>query len=242
MRRRGGLLGCVVVLGLVGGAFIAIAPAGAASKPSAPGRPSVVRGTGQVKITWTAAKGNGSPITAYVVTPFLAKKAQPARTFKTKATTQLITGLKNGRAYTFRIAAKNKVGIGPRSSASSAATPTATPTLRAVMSTVVGQKILVDSNGMTLYLFVPDGTSAKSKVPPGPVKVSWPPTLWAGKPTVGPGLSAAKIAVHPQANGAPQVSYNNHLLYLWVVDQKPGDVTGEGIANFFVVSSAGDKI
>jgi predicted lipoprotein with Yx(FWY)xxD motif len=242
MKHRGSRLGCVLALGLLGGALVAVAPAGAASKPAAPGRPSVVRGNAQVKVMWAAPKSNGSPITGYVVTPFLGKKALPAHTFTSKATTALISGLKDGHAYTFRVAAKNKVGLGPRSAASNAATPTATPTLRAVMNSTVGQPILVDSSGMTLYLYVPDGASATSKVPPGPVKTSWPPTVWAGKPTVGPGLGAAKIAVHAQPNRTPQVSYNNHLLYTWVFDKKPGDVTGEGVGNFYVVSPAGAKI
>ena len=38
------------------------------------------------------------------------------------------------------------------------------------------------------------------------------------------------------------MSYNNHLLYTFVTDLKPGDVTGQGVANFFVVSPAGAEI
>jgi predicted lipoprotein with Yx(FWY)xxD motif len=109
-------------------------------------------------------------------------------------------------------------------------------------STVIGQPILVNSYGITLYLFLPDGASPKSKVPPGAVKVAWPPVAWSGKPTVGPGLAASKIKIDAQTDRVPQVSYNGHLLYTFVTDVKPGDVTGEGVANFFVVSPAGNKI
>ena len=78
-------------------------------------------------------------------------------------------------------------------------------------------------------------------MPPGIVKQTWPPTVWSGTPTVGAGLIAAKAAVHMQANRAPEVSYNNHLLYTFVTDTKPGQITGEGVSNFFVVSPAGNK-
>ena len=107
-----GLLGLVMVAGLAAATLVAITPAGAASKPAAPGRPLVAPGKAQVKVTWTAPKSNGSPITGYVVTPFLGAKALPAHTFKTKATSQVIAGLKNAKTYTFRVAAKNKVGLG----------------------------------------------------------------------------------------------------------------------------------
>jgi predicted lipoprotein with Yx(FWY)xxD motif len=233
------LLGLVLVAGLVGSTLVAAAPAGAASKPAPPGRPLVAPGPAQVKVMWTAPKSNGAPITAYVVTPFLGAKALPAHTFKTKATSAVIAGLKNAKAYTFRVAAKNKVGIGARSAPSTTVVPTASPTLRVANSSVAGGPILVNSYGITLYLFLPDGASTKSKVPAGAVKAAWPAVAWSGAPTVGPGLSAAKIKIDAQADRVPQVAYNGHLLYTFVSDTKPGDVTGEGVAGFYVVSPAG---
>jgi predicted lipoprotein with Yx(FWY)xxD motif len=195
-----------------------------------------------VKLIWKAPKANGSPITGYVVTPFLGTKAQPARTFKTKATTQVITGLKNAKVYTFKVAAKNKLGTGARSVASNKVTPTASPTLRVANNAVVSQPILVDSYGFTLYLYLPDGASTKSTVPPVGVKAAWPPIGWSGAPTAGPGLTAAKIKLNAQTDRLPQVSYNGHLLYYFVTDKKPGDLTGQGVANFWVVSPAGNQI
>jgi predicted lipoprotein with Yx(FWY)xxD motif len=246
MNRRRGLpsfaVASLVGATLVATSLVAIEPAGAATQPTAPAKPLVVPGKSQVKLIWTAPKANGSPITGYVVTPFLGTKAQPARTFKTKATTQVITGLKNAIVYTFKVAAKNKLGTGPRSVASNKVKPTVAPTLRAVNNAVVGQPILVDSYGFTLYLYLPDGASTKSLVPPGPVKVAWPPIGWSGKPTVGAGLTASKIKLNAQTDRVPQVSYNGHLLYYFVTDTKPGDLTGQGVANFWVVSPAGNKI
>ena len=75
-------------------------------------------------MSWVAPANNGSAITGYVVTPFIGTAAQPARTFASTATTQTVTGLTHGTAYTFRVAAKNANGTGPQSAASNAVTPT----------------------------------------------------------------------------------------------------------------------
>lgn len=97
-----------------------------------PGAPTAVRataGNAQATVTWTAPTNTGgSPITGYTVTPYIGTTAQPARTFTTTATTQTITGLTNGTAYTFRVAARNAVGLGPASTPSAAVTPTGGPT------------------------------------------------------------------------------------------------------------------
>jgi predicted lipoprotein with Yx(FWY)xxD motif len=242
MRRRG-FVGFLLVAVLAGTASVVfMAPAGAAAKPGAPGRPLVAPGKAQVKVLWTAPANHGSsPITAYVVTPFLGSAAQHAHTFTSAATTQVITGLANGRAYSFRVAARNAVGTSVPSAPSAPAIPTAAPTLRVLTSSVLGNKqIIVNSAGLTLYLFAPDGASPSSKA--GGLIATWPRVVWSGAATVGPGLTAAKAAVHLQPNRVPQVSYNKHLLYTWVGDRKPGDVTGEGIAGFYVVSPAGNQL
>ena len=62
------------------------------------------------------------------------------------------------------------------------------------------------------------------------------------RPTVGPGLAAAKAEVNAAGRIACRRSpTTSHLLYTFVTDRKPGDVTGEGVENFFVVSPAGNK-
>ncbi len=65
-----------------------------------------------------ARKANGSPVTGYVITPYLAGHALKARRFNSKATTETVRGLKNGKRYRFTVAAINKRGTGPKSATS----------------------------------------------------------------------------------------------------------------------------
>ena len=90
----------------------------------APGTPSAIKalpGKNQATLKWVApTTTNGKPLTGYVVTPFLTGVPQAIRTFNSLATTQVVTGLLNGRSYTFRVAAKNANGTGLVSPASPA--------------------------------------------------------------------------------------------------------------------------
>ena len=103
----------------------AVTPASAATVPGAPTIGSAVARDAEVSLSWTAPVSNGgAAINGYVVTPYVNGVAQAARTFGSTATSQVITGLVNGTAYTFRVAARNAVGVGPQSAMSNAATPT----------------------------------------------------------------------------------------------------------------------
>ena len=104
--------------------------------------------------------------------------------------------------------------------------------------------ILVDSSGRTLYLFKADsGTKSACS---GACAAAWPPLRAAGKPTAGSGAKAALLGTTPRSDGAAQVTYNGHPLYLYVADKKPGDVTGQAIVAFgaawYVVSPTGQQI
>ena len=105
-------------------------------------------------------------------------------------------------------------------------------------------KILVDSQGRTLYLFKAD--SGNKSACSGPCATAWPPLLTGGKPTGGNGANASLVGTSPRSNGAVQVTYNGHPLYLFVKDHKPGDVNGQGVTAFgaawFAVSPAGNQI
>jgi predicted lipoprotein with Yx(FWY)xxD motif len=105
-------------------------------------------------------------------------------------------------------------------------------------------KILVDSQGRTLYLFAQD-TGTKSTCSGG-CAAAWPPLRASGKPTVGGGAKASSIGTTPRSDGKPQVTYNGHPLYGYQGDSKAGDTNGQGINGFgapwYVVSPSGNAI
>jgi predicted lipoprotein with Yx(FWY)xxD motif len=109
-----------------------------------------------------------------------------------------------------------------------------------LVSTTLG-KVVADSDGKVLYLYVPDGTSTESKVPAG-LLVAWPPLKATGVPTLGPGLTA-KSSTGTQPNGEKWVLYNGHLLYGFTGDPKAGDVNGNGLSNiWYAVTAAGGPV
>jgi predicted lipoprotein with Yx(FWY)xxD motif len=105
-------------------------------------------------------------------------------------------------------------------------------------------KILVDSQGRTLYLFEKD-TGTKSTCTGGCAE-QWPPLRVSGKPVVGAGLSASKVGTTPRSDGPAEVTYNGHPLYRFAGDQKPGDTNGQDITAFgaawFALSAGGNKV
>jgi predicted lipoprotein with Yx(FWY)xxD motif len=105
-------------------------------------------------------------------------------------------------------------------------------------------KILVDSQGRTLYLFLRD-SSTKSTCT-GACAAFWPPLRANGKPAVGSGASGSLLATTARPDGGPQMTYNGHPLYLYSADKKPGDTKGEGLTAFggswFALTPAGAQL
>jgi D-xylose transport system substrate-binding protein len=130
-----------------------------------------------------------------------------------------------------------------------AATAPAQPTSGAASATIeLGQSkqfgsILTDSSkGMTLYLFTKDkpGESACTDA----CAQIWPPLTIAqgAAPVAGTGLTA-KLGTIQRADGTMQVTYNDHPLYFYAKDTKPGDVTGQGLNDaWYVVDAAGAQV
>lgn len=97
-----------------------------ATVPGQPAAPSAVAGPGQVALSWTPPSDGGSAITGYRITPYRNGVAQAAVDVGA-VTSYTLTGLTNGAAYRFTVAARNAQGLGPASNQSTAATPAGPP-------------------------------------------------------------------------------------------------------------------
>jgi predicted lipoprotein with Yx(FWY)xxD motif len=114
------------------------------------------------------------------------------------------------------------------STASAAPTPSGAAKV-GVGATKLG-RVVVNSAGHTLYLFEKDsnGQSACD----GACATYWPPLISTGAPVALTGVNQALVGTTKRADGSEQVTYAGHPLYLYVLDRKPGDTTGEGSTDF----------
>jgi predicted lipoprotein with Yx(FWY)xxD motif len=125
------------------------------------------------------------------------------------------------------------------------AAPAATTAPAASGGTVVnvGQtsalgSFLVDSKGMTLYLYTKDTPNTSNCS--GGCASAWPPLLTTGAPTAGTGVTASLLGTTTRADGTTQVTYNGWPLYYYASDAAAGDTTGEGVGSvWYVITPAG---
>ena len=140
---------------------------GLTSGPTVPGAPTVVvatAGNGQVDVSWTApADDGGSTVTDYEVSVLdggggtaTGVTGATSRLVGSSATTFAFTGLTNGTAYTFRVAAKNSIGTGAQSVASDVTTPGPPPVVKPGLGSVL------EGNTGTVVMNIPVTLSAGS--------------------------------------------------------------------------------
>jgi predicted lipoprotein with Yx(FWY)xxD motif len=128
-------------------------------------------------------------------------------------------------------------------STSTAKTSSAASATVGVVNSGLGS-IIVDSQGRTLYLWQADAGPRSSCS--GACAAAWPPLLSTGAPIAGSGAKAALLGTTKRSDGAEQVTYNQHPLYLFTGDTAPGQTTGQGSTGFgarwYVLSPGGNQI
>jgi len=122
--------------------------------------------------------------------------------------------------------------------------PSAAGAIIAVATNSTHGQILVDGNGMTIYLFVADtGTSSTCYTSCATI---WPPVLTDGAPQAGAGADKSLLGTTTRTDGKVEVTYAGHPLYYFVKDKAPGDTTGQGVNGFgalwWVMSPSGAAI
>jgi predicted lipoprotein with Yx(FWY)xxD motif len=86
-----------------------------------------------------------------------------------------------------------------------------------------GTLMFTDIRGMTLYTYLKD-TPQQSNCNDG-CAAQWPPVVATGAPP------SDAWTVVTRTDGSKQWAYRGKPLYGWIKDARPGDLTGEGVAN-----------
>jgi len=115
-------------------------------------------------------------------------------------------------------------------------TPKPSPTLVIKAGSTSLGTVLVDSNGLTLYVLAGD-SATHSNCTDGCAS-AWPPlTVKAGTKVSGGSGAHGRFGTFRRADGTTQVTYNGKPLYGWTGDSQPGDTTGQGLSGFSVAKA-----
>ncbi len=139
-----------------------------------------------------------------------------------------------------------KSATGPTTTTKSAtATTTASATAASGtvdLATMTIGKVLVDSQGRTLYLYTKD-IQNKPSTCADTCATNFPPETASGTPTAGAGLDKSKLTVVKRSDGTEQLAYNGWPLYRYSKDAKAGDDTGQAVGGvWYVVDATGNAI
>ena len=98
--------------------------------------------------------------------------------------------------------------------------------------------VLVDGNGMTLYLFESDtGTTSTCT---GSCASTWSALTTSGSAMTSGNASGSMLGTGKGVDGSTQVTYNGHPLYTYTGDSAAGQANGQGIGGvWFAVTAAG---
>jgi predicted lipoprotein with Yx(FWY)xxD motif len=100
-------------------------------------------------------------------------------------------------------------------------------------------EIVVDADGATLYVFVPDAGGASTCY--DQCEENWPPLV--GAVGAGEGIDASLIGTTERTDGSAQVTYAGWPLYYFAGDAAAGETNGQGLNEvWWVVAPDGSAI
>lgn len=100
--------------------------------------------------------------------------------------------------------------------------------------------ILVDANGMTLYMFTPDVDGESTCA--GECAATWPAAIIEGDPDVGD-LDSSLFSTVDSTDGATMLKVGDWPLYTFAGDAAPGDMNGQAVGGvWWVVTPQGNPI
>jgi predicted lipoprotein with Yx(FWY)xxD motif len=173
------------------------------------------------------SSSNATPTTKVATPTTVTSAAAPTTTVKTAGPTT--TADNAGPTTTIKAGATTTTGAASSSG-------------KVDLASISLGKVLVDSEGRTLYLYTKD-TQNQPSTCVGSCATTWLPEIASGTPTAGTGLEASKLAESKRADGTEQLTYNGWPLYRNVKDTKAGDDTGEGLdSSWFAVDAAGNAV
>jgi predicted lipoprotein with Yx(FWY)xxD motif len=119
---------------------------------------------------------------------------------------------------------------------------TGEPTIHVSESTEFSP-ILVDDQGLSLYVFTNDTQNGESSNCNDDCAVDWPPFLTQGSPVAGDGVDSTLLGTVTREDGSLQVTYNGWPLYYFHGDTTFGDTNGQGMEGvWFLVTPAGEAV
>lgn len=103
--------------------------------------------------------------------------------------------------------------------------------------------ILVDAEGNTLYMFVPDQEANGKPTCYDDCAEAWPAYESIDEPIAGAGLEQRLLGTVERTDGADQVTYADLPLYYFSGDEAAGDTNGQGLNDvWWVLSADGEPI
>ncbi|HEX6257820.1 MAG TPA: hypothetical protein VFZ70_18575, partial [Euzebyales bacterium] len=100
-------------------------------------------------------------------------------------------------------------------------------------------EILVDGEGMTLYVF--DNDTDGNSTCYDDCEANWP--AFTGDVSAGDGVDDGLLGSSERDDGTMQVTYDGQPLYYFAGDQAPGDLNGQAVGDiWWVVDPDGQKI